>query len=123
MGMATFGKALEALKAGKKVTRSGWNGKGMYLWLLPAAAIPADWGFEPHLKEIAESDPSKPIDFLGSIRMRTQDGKVLTGWLASQTDMLLEDWLILADESKAETEPEPETEVDESPAMPRNAIL
>ena len=34
-----FGQAIEALKAGKKVTRMGWNGKGMFLWLKPATVI------------------------------------------------------------------------------------
>ena len=35
------------------------------------------------------------IRFLGSIRMRTATGGVLTGWLASQTDMLAEDWVVV----------------------------
>ena len=34
-----FGQAIEALKEGKKVTRKGWNGKGMYLWLLPECVV------------------------------------------------------------------------------------
>lgn len=34
-----FGQAIEALKQGKKVTRQGWNGKRMYLWLKPATTI------------------------------------------------------------------------------------
>jgi hypothetical protein len=87
----TFGKALEELKAGNKVRRSGWNGKGMYLWLLPAANIKAEWCKEPHLKRLAE-DNGGEIEALGSIRMLTADKKILTGWLASQTDMLCEDW-------------------------------
>ena len=42
-GLYTFGEAIEALKQGKKVARKGWNGKGMYLWLKPAATIKAEW--------------------------------------------------------------------------------
>lgn len=90
----TFGEAITALKDGKRVAREGWNGKGMYLWLMPAATIPADWCKEPHLKEQAEANGGS-IECLGTIRMKTADNKVLTGWLASQTDILAEDWAIL----------------------------
>lgn len=89
-----FGDAVEALKQGKRVTRPSWNGKGMYLWLLPAATVPGEWCKEPHLKQLAEENGGT-VECLGSIRMRTADQKVLTGWLASQTDMLAEDWQIL----------------------------
>lgn len=89
-----FGAAIEALKRGKKVTRPGWNGLGMYLWLLPAAKVKAEWCREPHLKAVAEANGGE-IECLGSIRMMTAQKKVLTGWLASQTDMLAEDWMIL----------------------------
>lgn len=91
----TFGQALEALKAGQRVARKGWNGKGMYLWLLPAAKVKAEWCREPHLKAVAEANGGE-IEALGSIRMMTADKKVLTGWLASQTDMLSDDWEVLA---------------------------
>lgn len=94
----TFGLALEALKAGLKVARRGWNGKGMYLWLLPAATVKAEWCREPHLKAVAEANGGE-IECLGSIRMYTHDASgrkaVLTGWLASQSDMLCEDWEIV----------------------------
>ena len=89
-----FGQAVEALKAGQRVTRPNWNGKGMYLWLLPAANVKAEWCREPHLKAMAEANGGE-IECLGSIRMMTADKKVLTGWLASQSDMLAEDWQIL----------------------------
>ena len=90
----TFGQAIEAMKQGKKVARKGWNGKGMYLWLLPAASVKAEWCKEPHLKTLAEQNGGE-VECLGSVRMKTADGKVLTGWLASQTDMLSEDWVIV----------------------------
>lgn len=89
-----FGVAIEALKQGKRVSRTGWNGKGMYLWLLPAAKVKAEWCREPHLKQKAE-EAGGEIEALGSIRMFTANKKVLTGWLASQTDMLAEDWCVL----------------------------
>ncbi|MBI5683592.1 MAG: DUF2829 domain-containing protein [Verrucomicrobia bacterium] len=92
----TFGAAIEALKRGERITRAGWNGKGMYLWLLPAAQVKAEWCREPHLKEVAEANGGQ-IECLGSIRMMTADKKVLTGWLASQTDILAEDWEIIVE--------------------------
>lgn len=90
----TFGEAIAHLKNGKKVRRAGWNGKGMYLWLLPSAMVKSEWCREPHLKEIAEANGGE-VECLGSIRMMTADKKVLTGWLASQTDVLSEDWELI----------------------------
>ncbi len=89
-----FGEALRRLKEGKKVARRGWNGKGMYLWLLPPATIKKEWCRDEKLLEcFGESDE---LYCLGSIRMYTHDSTgrtaVLTGWLASQSDMLSEDW-------------------------------
>lgn len=95
----TFGDAIEALKAGKKVTRAGWNGRGMYLWLLPEAEVKSEWCREPHLKEVADANGGS-IPCLGSIRMFTVNAQgrraVLTGWLASQSDMLSEDWQLVS---------------------------
>ena len=94
-----FGEALEALKAGKKVAREGWNGKGMYIYLVH--------GFDCD-KENLRNEASKilPRDeaamhgtgvatFLSHIDMRTANGDVCVGWLASQTDMLSDDWKIV----------------------------
>ena len=93
-----FGKALEALKHGKKVARKGWNGKGMFLWLKPAAVVKAEWCKDPLLKQLAEENGGE-IPALGTICMFTHDSSgrraILTGWLASQSDLLLEDWEIL----------------------------
>lgn len=94
MELKDFGWAIRHLKNGRRVTRSGWNGRGMYLWLLPAAMVKSEWCREPHLKEVAETNGGE-IECLGSIRMMTADQKVLTGWLASQTDMLAEDWEVV----------------------------
>jgi hypothetical protein len=94
----TFGAALEALKQGKRVAREGWNGKNMFLFLLPANdGIPTKVIHDPALRAVIESElGGDTFDALGSIRMFTADKKVLTGWLASQTDMLAEDWVILS---------------------------
>lgn len=92
-----FGLALEALKQGRRVARRGWNGKGMFLFLLPAADnLPTKIIHDPALRAVIESElGGDTFDALGSIRMWTADKKVLTGWLASQTDMLTDDWQIL----------------------------
>lgn len=89
----TFGMAIEAMKRGKKVARAGWNGKGMYLWLLPKAEVKKEWCKDQRLIEVMGDGDT--IQCLGSIRMRTATGEVLTGWLASQTDMLAEDWEVV----------------------------
>lgn len=90
----TFGMAIEAMKAGKKVARAGWNGKGMYVWIMPGSTVKdCKTITDPHLKAIDEAEGE--IRFLGSVRMRTATGDVLTGWLASQTDMLSDDWVIV----------------------------
>lgn len=95
----TFGDAVVALKQGKRVAREGWNGKGMFLFLLPAAdGIPTKVIHDPALRAVIESElGEETFDALGSIRMFTADKKILTGWLASQTDILAEDWVILGD--------------------------
>lgn len=78
----TFGEALEAMKAGKKVSRAGWNSKGMYLYLADGKLLTHEIG-----------DGSYP--FTDSIVMKTADNRYCIGWLASQTDMLAEDWCIV----------------------------
>ena len=81
----TFGLAIEASKQGKKVTRKGWNGKGMFLMLI-----------HPYLNdqfEVHEKD-SLVGTLLPYIAMKTADNG-LVPWLASQTDMLAEDWMIV----------------------------
>lgn len=93
-----FEAAIKALKNGKKVARSGWNGKGMYLWLKPSTIIKSEWCRDEFLKSIADSNGGE-ILALGTICMYTHDSTgrkaILTGWLASQSDMLSEDWYII----------------------------
>lgn len=89
-----FGQAIQALKEGKQVTRSGWNGKGMFLWLKPATTIEEEWCKDPMLRAIVHNNGGE-IQALGTICMLTADKKILTGWLASQSDMLAEDWEVV----------------------------
>lgn len=89
-----FGLAIEALKKGHKVARRGWNGRNMFLWLKPAATVKAEWCKDPKLKALAEENGGK-IEALGTICMFTAQKQILSGWLASQTDMLAEDWVVV----------------------------
>ena len=79
----TFGQAIEAMKAGKKVARAGWNGKGIHI-------------------EIQNPDEnskmSHPYIFIDTTGLQTNNPKAPKNrvpWLASQTDMLSEDWMIV----------------------------
>lgn len=96
----TFGGAIEALKTGKRVTRKGWNGKGMFLFLLPAGRVPKTAIHDPALRAVIDEQvEGDTFEALPSIRMWTVNSEgrraVLTGWLASQTDMLSEDWEVV----------------------------
>lgn len=84
-----FGKAIEALKAGKRVSRAGWNGKGMFLFLVPGSTFTVNRA--PLLGIYPEGTQ---IDYHAHIDMKTAQGYVVP-WLASQADMLAEDWEIV----------------------------
>lgn len=97
----TFGDALVALKQGKKVAREGWNGKGMWLVFVKPYSDAVHSGNTPcfsyrafELPEGANGEPKKSPTLLPYIAMKTV-GDELVPWLASQTDVLAEDWLIL----------------------------
>ncbi|CAG9228758.1 DUF2829 domain-containing protein [Burkholderia vietnamiensis] len=81
----TFGEAIEALKAGKRVARAGWNGKGMWLALVRGYDYNPDSG-----RGAASALGCKKLPWIG---MKTADHKFVP-WSASQTDMLAEDWTI-----------------------------
>jgi len=74
-----FGLALKLLKEGHKVARKGWNGKGMWLKLIPAG------------NAMYQGYPMQ--DCIG---MKTANSLMQPGWLASQADMLADDWVVLS---------------------------
>lgn len=87
-----FGEAIRNLKAGKRVARAGWNGKGMWLALMPGFVIPeamVNARTRPHVP------PGQDIQCGGYIVMWTAQGVWQPGWLASQADMLAEDWELI----------------------------
>ena len=83
-----FGEAIEALKAGHKVARSGWNGKGMFLYYVPANSYPASGN---KLGTMTGIFPDDMVPYGAYIAMKTAQNNVVP-WLASQTDVLAEDW-------------------------------
>ena len=88
-GNLSFGDALEYLKRGYKVARKGWNGKGMFLFLVNGSTFKVN---RPPLLGIYTEGTE--INYSAHIDMKTADNKIVP-WLASQTDMLAEDWEVL----------------------------
>lgn len=86
-----FGWALRQLRSGKKVSRSGWNGKGMFLFLVPGSKFVVNRA--PLLGIYPEG---KRITYQPHIDMKTAQDTVVP-WLASQGDMLSDDWEVLDD--------------------------
>lgn len=88
----TFGLAIEAMKQGKKVARAGWNGKGMYVVYRTGypEGIPANKNTADAIG-IPEGTLFKVRPYL---QMKCVDGSFQM-WLASQSDMLAEDWFIV----------------------------
>ena len=91
-----FGMAIAALKLGHRVARAGWNGKGMWLMLQPGSVITPEQARGGAAKGRAD-EGAAAITILPHIDMRAADGSVVVGWLASQTDMLAEDWQIIGE--------------------------
>ena len=85
--MLNFGQAVELMKIGAKVARTGWNGKGMFLYHVPANSYPAQ-------TEVAKKAFGEMVEYGAYIAMKTAQGNVVP-WLASQTDVLAEDWEIV----------------------------
>ena len=102
----TFGEALEAVKEGKCISRKGWNGKGMFVFMRPedelqklflidaVKSLPASVKsyFASNTKE---TQVKEKVKFTAYLCMKTADDSIVNGWLASQTDMLAEDWCVL----------------------------
>ena len=88
----SFGDAINFLKAGKKVARKGWNGKGMFLVLCPGSEVPADHMRVKPVKKFYQQEGRTSVIIAPHIDLKAADGTYVTGWLASQTDMLADDW-------------------------------
>ena len=84
-----FAIALRQLKFGRKVARKGWNGKDMFIFLVPGSTFKVN---RPPLLGIYPEGTE--IKYHAHVDMKTADGQVVP-WLASQTDLLAEDWSVV----------------------------
>jgi hypothetical protein len=87
----TFGAAIEAMKHGKKVARVGWNGKGMWIGMVKADNYVICTAPHGDGEDTPEGECNGLLPWIG---MKTADNKFVP-WLASQSDMLCEDWMVV----------------------------
>jgi len=109
----TFGDALQAAKYGWLISREGWNGKGMFVFVRPADKIHIedvvykikslpqsvkDYFLQDLLYEKGNRHPAEAddmVEFTAYLCLKAADGTIVNGWLASQTDILAHDWCVL----------------------------
>lgn len=84
-----FSKALDWIKAGHRVDRQGWNGSGMFLFLVPGSTFGVN---RPPLLGIYPEGTR--VNYRPHIDMKTAQGDVVP-WVASQTDILADDWRVV----------------------------
>ena len=84
----TFGRALDHVKSGGRAFREGWNGKGMYIF------VADDIGFHTNADISEFSGLENGVCVQPMLVLRTARGELQPGWLATQSDMLSEDWCI-----------------------------
>jgi len=85
-GNGSFGSAIQALKQGYKVARSGWNGGGMFAYYVPEASYPAQTGVaKSHFGENAT------VPYRAYLALKTAQEDIAT-WAPSTSDALAEDW-------------------------------
>ena len=84
----TFGQAIESAKQGKKVARKGWNGQGMFAYIVPANS------YSPQTEVAKEYWGDKPVPYRAYWALKTAQEDVAI-WSPSGSDSLAEDWLIV----------------------------
>ena len=84
-----YSEALERVKNGELVAREGWNGQGMFIFLVPGSTFKVN---RPPLLGIFPEGTE--INYAPHIDMRTADGTIVP-WLCSQTDAMADDWVRL----------------------------
>ena len=98
METVNFGQAIEALKQGKRVARQGWNGKGLFVFMQVPSEINQD--IVPKMQSLQQSVKDEFAKRGGNIRYKNQlvivyPDNTICGWVASPSDVLEEDWVIL----------------------------
>ena len=102
-----YGEALEAVKKGKLATRKGWNGKGMFVFMRPTDELSIDFIIN-NVKSLPQSvknyfkdqvvlglNGDNKIKFKPYLCLKASDNSIVNGWVASQDDMLSNDWQVL----------------------------
>lgn len=89
MESRTFSWALDYIKEGKKLTRLGWNGRGMFVFLVPGSQFKVN-----RFPLLGIYPEGTLIDYHAHIDMRTVNGEIVP-WVASHTDLLADDWQIV----------------------------
>ena len=84
-----LGWAIFQMKQGRKVAREGWNGKGVFIFLTEGRTIPNN-----HERSFAHFEGEEVV-LADHIDMKAADGSYVSGWLASQADLLTEDWVLV----------------------------
>jgi len=100
-----FGKAIEALKEGKRVARQGWNGKGLFVFMQVPSIINRE--IVPKMQSLPKSvkdefekrfnDPDNQIDaiYYDNQLALVNPSNLINGWAPSTSDALAKDWVIL----------------------------
>lgn len=112
----TFGQAIEILRNGGIVSRMGWNGKNMFIFMRPEDTLDIDTivnkvkSLPQLVKDFYDSIDDKvnageqglaKVKFTAYLCMKAADNSIVNGWLASQTDMLATDWVEVVGFAKA----------------------
>ena len=91
-----IGMAISEMRQGKKVARAGWNGKGMFIVLMPELQLPAyssqAQGAKVNDRTAKHIGADTPLDSRPYIAMWTATKQWQPGWLCSQADLLADDW-------------------------------
>ncbi|MCG5241386.1 DUF2829 domain-containing protein [Azospirillum doebereinerae] len=98
-----FGAAIQALKAGKRVARAGWNGKGMWIVYMSGMSLPpfSTQGTDRKVNDrtakwIGEDTPLETLPYIAMWTVNAEGRRAwLPGWVASQSDMLADDWTVV----------------------------
>lgn len=100
-----FREALEAVKEGKLIARSGWNGKGMFVFQRPEDWLSTDMivnkvkslpdSFKKYVNDYYDITETNMIKFCSYLCMKDANDNIVNGWLASQSDMLADDWMVV----------------------------
>lgn len=98
-GNFTFGHAIELAKLGHKIARAGWNGKNMFVVYMEPLYLPP-YNTTDTMRKVNDRTAKwigedKPLDCQPYFAMYNAQEQWIPGWLASQSDMLAEDWCIV----------------------------